>query len=125
MNKKTKITAIIVGVLAVGSLAMMWAGSRAPKSQYDMLALAQCLAGKKVTMYGAEWCSHCQEQKALFGDAFKFVPYVECPDNVQQCIVLGIEAYPTWIFPNGDRAVGELTIDVLAQKAGCPLLPAR
>jgi len=125
MNNKTKIAAIAVGVLVIGSLAVMWAGSRPPKSQYDTLALAQCLAEKKVTMYGAEWCSHCQAQKALFGEAFKEVPYVECPDNIQQCIAKGVEAYPTWIFGDGERAVGEQTLQFLAQKAGCPLVEAR
>lgn len=124
MNNKTKITAILVGVLVIGSLAVMWAGSRGPKSEFDTLALAQCLAEKKVTMYGAEWCSHCKTQKAMFGEDFKVVPYVECPDNIQQCISKGVEAYPTWIFPNGELAVGVQTLEVLSQKAGCPLLKA-
>lgn len=60
-------------------------------------SLAKCLAEKKVTMYGAEWCSHCKTQKALFGEAFKFIPYVECPDNISLCIEKGIEGYPTWL----------------------------
>ena len=31
-------------------------------------ALAQCLTAKGVKMYGAYWCSHCQNQKKAFGD---------------------------------------------------------
>lgn len=125
MNNKTKITVAIIGVLILGSLAVLWAGSRPPKSQYDMLAFAQCLKEKKATMYGAAWCSHCQAQKALFGDAFKEVPYVECPENIQQCVAQGVEGYPTWIFADGERAVGEQSLEVLAQKTGCTLAPAQ
>ena len=34
-------------------------------------------AGAK--MYGAFWCSHCQEQKQAFGaEAQRDLPYVEC-----------------------------------------------
>ena len=29
-------------------------------------------------MYGLYWCPHCIEQKEMFGDAFHYVPYVEC-----------------------------------------------
>ena len=47
---------------------------------------AQCLASKKITMYGAVWCPHCQKQKAEFGASFKYVPYVECPDNEKLCM---------------------------------------
>lgn len=59
---------------------------------------AQCLASKNITMYGAAWCSHCQDQKKLFGESFKYVPYVECPDNIDKCLALGVTGYPTWIF---------------------------
>lgn len=124
MNKKTKITLLVIGILVVGSLAAMWAESRPPKSRYDMFVFAQCLKEKKATMYGAAWCSHCQAQKALFGDSFKEVSYVECPENIQQCVTAGVEAYPTWIFANGERAVGEQTLETLAQKSGCTLSPA-
>ena len=29
-------------------------------------------------MYGLYWCPHCIEQKQMFGEAFHYVPYVEC-----------------------------------------------
>ena len=41
-------------------------------------ALARHLRETGAVMYGAYWCPHCTEQKALFGDAAKDVPYVEC-----------------------------------------------
>ena len=61
---------------------------------------AKCLADKKVTMYGAYWCTHCKADKDAFGDSFKYVPYVECTEKVQECISAGVSGYPTWIIPN-------------------------
>jgi hypothetical protein len=63
----------------------------------DKDAFAKCLTEKGWVMYGAEWCSHCKEQKALFGDSFQYIKYVECPDNVQLCLNKGVNGYPTWI----------------------------
>lgn len=59
---------------------------------------AKCLTQKGETMYGAAWCPHCIEQKAAFGTSFKYINYVECPDNTQLCIDKGIQGYPTWLL---------------------------
>lgn len=66
----------------------------------DEDAFAKCLTSKGLTMYGAVWCSHCQAQKALFGESFKYVSYVECPDNTNLCLAKGVQGYPTWIVEN-------------------------
>lgn len=64
----------------------------------DKIVLAKCLTEKGWTMYGADWCPHCKAQKEMFGvDAFKFVNYVECPENSNLCNAKGITGYPTWI----------------------------
>jgi glutaredoxin len=94
----------------------------AGKTYHDKLA--RCLAEKKVTMYGAMWCDHCKEQKELFGDSFRYVPYVECTVNgtrkiTEECKSLGIRRTPTWIFPNGDRQERVIPLDELASRAGC------
>lgn len=90
-------------------------------SQYD--GFAKCLAEKKITMYGADWCSHCQNEKRAFGSSFQFVPYVECPQNPQACLEKGVTGYPTWIFSDGKKFVGEQGIEKLSQESGCPLPP--
>jgi thiol-disulfide isomerase/thioredoxin len=82
---------------------------------------AQCLANKGATMYGAEWCAHCQAEKARFGPSFKYVPYVECPDNPELCIEKNITGYPTWIFSGGTRYEGKQGLPRLSQISGCPL----
>lgn len=117
---------IVVGTLI--SIALIVGGgifliSRNPaSSQYSNLdEFAQCLSDKKVVMYGAIWCSHCQAQKKLFGDSFKSVPYVECPDDPQRCLAAGVDSYPTWVFADGQKLTGEQKLPDLAAKSGCPL----
>ncbi|MEK7465710.1 MAG: protein disulfide isomerase family protein [Patescibacteria group bacterium] len=122
MSKKTKTITIIIAVFTVGFLAVLWAGSRSSGPTPDLTAFAECLREKNVIMYGAAWCPHCQEQKQLFGEAFKNLSYVECPENPQRCIAAGIEGYPTWVMSNGEKLVGEQKLESLAAATGC-LLP--
>ena len=82
---------------------------------------AKCLAIKNMTMYGAAWCSHCTAQKKLFGDSFKFVNYVECPDDVKLCTEKGINGYPTWIDGVGVKHEGGQSFSDLANITGCEL----
>lgn len=79
-------------------------------------------------MYGAESCPHCQNEKKAFGSSFRYIPYVECPDDPQKCIAAGVNVYPTWIFPAspagppaGRKLEGEQGIEKLAKESGCPL----
>ena len=66
----------------------------------DKDAFAKCLTEKGFSMYGAEWCPHCQAEKALFGTSFQYIKYVECPDNINLCLSKGVAGYPTWIREN-------------------------
>lgn len=92
-------------------------------SPYD--EFAQCLTTSGVTMYGAWWCPHCENQKELFGSAFDSMNYVECSTAArtmnQTCKDAGIEGYPTWEFGDGSRLSGEQTMRTLADKSGCVL----
>lgn len=113
-----KLKLITIGFVALTVIAIAFA-IRGPEPAGAFVDFAKCLAEKKVTMYGAEWCPACQKQKKEFGGAFKFVPYVECPDDPQKCVAQGIEAYPTWEFPSGEKLVGLQTIETLSAKSGC------
>jgi|SRR3989344_2457808 len=111
---------ITVGAAIVG----FWLWQNFHPSQYD--DFAKCLSDKGVKFYGAFWCSHCQAEKALFGNAKRFLPYVECstPDGnreLQTCIDKGVTSYPTWVFPDGTTQVGEMSLQELAGKSGCAL----
>ena len=69
-------------------------------------------------MYGAYWCSHCNNQKQEFGmEATKLLTYVECDKdgaNSQNslCREKKIPGYPTWeiggkLYP-GEKDLEEL-----------------
>src|SRR3989338_7541976 len=88
--------------------------------------LAKCLAANGAKVYGASSCSHCQDQKALFGEEWGLIDYIECEvlddpgaQNVE-CSKAGITAYPTWVFRDGQIAQGKRKIEELWQMAGCP-----
>ena len=63
----------------------------------DKDAFAKCLTEKGLVMYGAEWCENCKIQEEAFGESFKYIKYVECPENTKLCLDAGIQGYPTWI----------------------------
>lgn len=102
------------------------------KSSESQIALAQHLKEVGATMYGAYWCSHCFDQKKLFGvEALSEMPYVECdskginPDT-QLCATKFKEAeqqtkaqagYPTWEI-NGKFYSGTQQLSELAKHSG-------
>lgn len=91
----------------------------APPPELDNFA--QCLAERGAVMYGADWCPHCQNEKRAFGSSFRFVPYVECPQSPKECIALGINGYPTWIFGGTQKFEGEQGLNRLAEISDCQL----
>ncbi|TAL48514.1 hypothetical protein EPN87_00365 [archaeon] len=91
--------------------------------KYD--ALAQCLTEKGFVMYGAYWCPHCANQKAMFGSSFKYINSVECDPNgnnpqPQLCKEKDITGYPTWIY-NDQKLEGEQSVESLSILSGCQL----
>lgn len=122
--RRTKIAlSIILTICAVLGIYLYIQNIPPPFGKYD--ALARCISDTSTTFYGAWWCPHCAAQKAEFGDAEKYLPYVECanPDQSekQSCIALGIRAYPTWYFPDGTSSTGLNSLAYLAGKTGCAL----
>ena len=81
--------------------------------------LAKALSEKGMVMYGAYWCSHCKKQKEAFGDAVKYIDYVECDpagenSNSDECKANNIQGYPTWIY-QGKQYSGEQSLEKLAE----------
>ena len=121
MNKITKIIVLFI-VLAFAGAAVWYATrSTSPKVTGNYDDFAKCLRDKNITMYGAYYCSHCQDQKAAFGSSFQYVPYVECTQDTQKCLEKKVNFYPTWIFPDGKSLVGFQELSQLAQESGCAL----
>ena len=91
------------------------------------VGFAKCLGEKEAVFYGAYWCPHCINQKAMFGKAAEeFLPYVECDprgknSESQLCLDKKIDGYPAWDFADGERLDGEIALSVLAEKTGCEL----
>ncbi|HEY4498185.1 MAG TPA: protein disulfide isomerase family protein [Candidatus Paceibacterota bacterium] len=112
---------IAIGVLGLVLLVLFAGAWGSKKNAGELDAFAQCLTAKGAVMYGAEWCPHCQNEKAVFGESFRLVKYVECPDNPQLCLETGIQGYPTWTFPDGRKLVGEQGINKLAEASGCKI----
>jgi hypothetical protein len=87
---------------------------------------ASCIAESGAKFYGAFWCPHCQNQKALFGRSARLLPYIECstPDGQSQlpvCRDANVGSYPTWEFADGSRLTGEVPLADLATKTSCEL----
>ncbi len=130
MKENNIVVGIVVLLLAVGVM-LYFAGDKSGVTPTvgggdgKTLALAQCLKDRGTVFYGAFWCPHCKQQKALFGSAEKSLPYVECstPDGNSQnliCANKGIKSYPTWKFSDGSELTGEVALATLAEKSGCP-----
>lgn len=120
--KPSGFTWAVVGLCILVVSALVWR-SRAPG---DLDAFASCISEKKAVFYGAFWCPHCQRQKKLFGRSERLLPYVECSlpngqGQTQTCTDKGVTGYPTWIFADGGKETGELSLKRLAEKTGCTL----
>jgi thiol-disulfide isomerase/thioredoxin len=112
---------VIIAIIALSG-AVYWVYFVKPQTADNKLDdFAKCLTSAGAVMYGAEWCAHCQDEKKLFGDSFKYVNYIECPDNIERCLKAGVEGYPTWIFPDGKKLIGEQGLEKLSQESGCKL----
>ena len=109
---------IVFGVIALAIWIISWCSLRKRNAEWAM-ALAQCLTEKWAIFYGTERCSHCQDQKAMFGAAMSGVTFVDCDKNGEQCNQAGIDGYPTRVFADGSRGEGTQTFEELAAKAGC------
>ncbi|MBI2624362.1 hypothetical protein HYW67_02605 [Candidatus Parcubacteria bacterium] len=113
------IFAFCIGILLFAISFLIWGRQWQAPTAHAFDSFARCLASKGVTLYGADWCSHCQNEKRAFGSSFRFVPYVECPSEPKRCLEQGVQGYPTWILPGGEKLEGEQGVERLARASGC------
>lgn len=117
----------VVGIVLVAGLLHLHyrgdLGTAAGPEEPRLRALAIHLEETGARFYGASWCSHCQDQKALFGASAHRLPYVECSPGgrpgppVAVCRAAGATSYPTWII-DGESTTGTLSIAELAERSG-------
>jgi len=118
--KLKAVSGLAVAALIVALTILIWRPREAADSA-PLEAFARCLTDKGAVMYGAYWCSHCQNEKKAFGKSFEFINYVECTEKPDLCTAASIAGYPTWIFPDGRRLEGEQGLKRLAEASGCAL----
>lgn len=121
--KRNSLIWLVIGVFLVAGVVYLVS---APAKTGKLDALASCIKDSGAIFYGAFWCPHCQNQKAIFGRSAKLLPYIECstPDGGGQlpvCTDAGITSYPTWEFADGSREGGEVSLERLSELTGCPL----
>ncbi len=122
--KKKDLTKIVMGIIVLLILAVvvLFLSGKKEESNDELDQLAKCLTSNGAKMFGASWCGHCNNQKKMFGESWKYVNYVECSladgSQSKECEEAGIEAYPTWII-NGHHYLGEQSLEDLRQLSGC------
>src|SRR5258708_40286311 len=116
-------------ILTYGGILIVLAGTFVAARHYrnhKYDSFAQCLATKQAKMYGLYWCPHCIEQKEMFGEAFHYVPYVECAikgssEEAAECKIAGVKLFPSWQFGQEPPKEGVLSLEALSDKTGCSL----
>ena len=118
--KKYKTVLLIVAGLVIIWLIVRASGkSESAKSDGSPESLAKCLKASGAKFYGSISCGYCTKQKAMFGNAASDLPYIECTQNQKACQDAGITGYPTWVFKDGTKKTGALSLESLKQFAGC------
>ena len=116
---KNKLTLTLIILIVIGAFFVFSntnkLGLTGSTTEIDKLSI--CM-NKNAVMYGSDLCSHCAEQKELFGDSFKYINYVDCLKNKEECINANIQAYPTWVI-NGRYYEGVKTLQELKELSNC------
>ena len=109
-------------ILIIAIIGIFWGyksitGKVIEPGQYD--EFAKYLTDQGVKMYGTEWCSHCKNQKKLFGSSFQYINYVDCDWEGDDCNAADIRGFPTWNI-DGQNYPGEQSLERLAQLTNYP-----
>lgn len=122
-NKKI-VAGVILGVMFISVFAVFTVNTfdEVEVDPEQAMQLATCMRAKGWAMYGTEWCPHCQEQKAYFGEAFEEVLYVDCDKYAATCKELNVTGYPTWRSIDGNVYPGTRTLESLSALTECEVL---
>jgi len=114
MGQTTKNFIILIFILAL-TLALNGCNNSAV-NMVDAETV-NCIAGNS-TVYVSATCTVCAAQKEIFGDQFKNLNSVDCTEEQQKCLDMGISHVPTWVI-NGEKMVGLKSIEELKGLTGC------
>jgi hypothetical protein len=110
MDKKNILILLGIVIIMIVSTIVFAFG---PKPDY--YTLANCLTEKGIIMAGTDWCPACKSQREIFGDAFAKITYINCDNNNEWCTTNNIQAFPTWVFPDGTQEIGVKDFSTLNQ----------
>lgn len=99
-------------------------GESDPEGEHgdDLVAFAKALADTSTILYGANWHAETSQQRRIFEDGGKYLPYVNVtnadrsPNEI--AIQNNITVYPTWVFPDGSRLTGTQSLATISQRSG-------
>jgi glutaredoxin len=122
-SRLASLAALVTVLSACGASSSAISSSPSYESQ-----LADHLTQTNSIMYGAYWCPHCADQKALFKEAAGQLTYVECAadgqnSQFQLCQDKGIKGYPTWEI-GGQLYPGVKSLEELSRLSNYPSPPA-
>lgn len=86
---------------------------------------ADCIRNSGAVFYDAHWCVNCVNQRRMFRGYANRLKIVSCyPEgdskNIRRvCEDAGVKSFPTWIFADGTRRSGGLSLEELADRTGC------
>lgn len=124
MDSKLSITVLFLILAAIAILGVFaFVGGEPKEVDAAVIGLAQCLQGKGAMMYGTKTCPYCRSEKAAFGEAFRYIDYVECTEDPNRCVAAGVEGVPMWTFTDGTRLEGAQGLEGLARASSCPYVP--
>jgi len=124
IKAETRTTIAIAAIVVIVFACIYYFARIRGATRYDVFA--QCLTEKQVKMYGLYWCTHCAEQKEMFGASFMHVTYIECGikgsrDEEPACKQAGVKNFPTWQFSDGSKKEGTQPLQALSELSGCRL----
>ena len=121
LNKFVIVLVAVITVsatLSLGAVTGYFGALGEGPSSTDLFA--ECLTQKDVSVYVMEGCTHCREQKQLFGSSFNYLSSTDCAFDLKKCTDLGIRNVPAWII-GGEKYEGVQSLEKLSEMTGCPL----
>lgn len=114
MKKQTQITLVLIILIVLIAVVVIYIKNQNPGIPAD---LAKCI-GSKSELYVKLGCTHCEDQKKMFGDSLKYLNVTDCWYERDFCLVKGIEKIPTWVI-NRTQYTGVQEIETLKNLTGC------
>lgn len=117
VKSKNTILNILIILLIIAFIS--WIKFKPENNEGVSKELAECIS-QNSTVYSQIGCTHCEKQKELFGENWKYINEVKCNDDWRVCQDANITGTPTWII-NGKLHSGLKSIENLKTITGCEI----